>query len=339
MKAAILTQKNQPLIIDEIEMPEKLSFGQVKVKILLSGLCGAQLQEIAGLKNNEQYMPHLLGHEGCGIVEEIGEGITKVKPGNKVVLHWRKGSGIESNFPTYIWNGKKISGGKITTLSEYSVVSENRITPVPTDLNNEFSALLGCGLSTGFSVINKDANIKFGESVLVLGCGGVGLNCIYAANLSYASPIIGIDINKNKKDLIEINGGTFCHLSEMENFLKNKKFDCVIDTTGVLDLVSSVLPSLSEQGRCILIAQPKLNSQITISNPSGLFSTNGQSIRTTQAGGFDPDVDIPKYIKLYQNNHINLSKLITHNYHLSDLNEAIFKLKTETVGRIMISPN
>ena len=338
MKAAILVQKNQPLVIDEIELPDTLSFGQVRVKILLSGLCGAQLQEIAGLKNNEKFMPHLLGHEGCGIVEAIGQGVTKVKTGDKVVLHWRKGSGIESDFPSYIWNGKKISGGKITTLSQYSIVSENRITVIPNDLNDEFSALLGCGLSTGFSVVNKDANIKFGESVLVLGCGGIGLSCIYAANLSYASPIIGVDINENKKNLVEKNGGSFCHLSKIENFLKFQKFDCIIDTTGVLELVSSVLPLLSEQGRCVLVAQPKSNSQITIFNPSKLFSTNGQSIRTTQAGGFDPDVDIPKYIRLYQNNHIDLSKLITHNYHLSSLNEAVLKLKTEVAGRIMINP-
>jgi len=339
MKAAILVEKNQPLVIDEIELPDTLSFGQIKIRILLSGLCGAQLQEIAGLKNNEKFMPHLLGHEGCGIVESIGPGVTKVKCGDKVVLHWRKASGIESDFPSYTWKGKKISGGKVTTLSEYSIVSENRITLIPNDLNNEFSALLGCGLSTGFSVVNKDANIKFGESVLVLGCGGIGLSCIYAANLSYAFPIIGVDINENKKYLVEKNKGSFCHLSEMEKTLKSQKFDCIIDTTGILELVSSVLPFLSEQGRCILVAQPKSNSQITITNPTKLFSTNGQSIRTTQAGGFDPDIDIPKYIKLYQNNHIDLSKLITHNYHLFDLNKAICKLKTENVGRIMINPN
>jgi Zn-dependent alcohol dehydrogenase len=141
-------------------------------------------------KGNEKFMPHLLGHEGCGIVEEIGPGVTKVGLGDKVVMHWRKGSGIESRFfPIYSLRGLPLSGGKVTTLSEYSVVSENRITKVPTKTSNDFVALLGCGLSTGFSVVNKDANVKFGESVLVLGCGGVGLNCILAAKAHRVSCI------------------------------------------------------------------------------------------------------------------------------------------------------
>jgi S-(hydroxymethyl)glutathione dehydrogenase/alcohol dehydrogenase len=336
MKAAILVKKNEPLLIDTIEMPGALSCGQVKVKILVSGLCGAQLQEIAGLKGNEKFMPHLLGHEGCGMVEEVGQGVTKVKAGDKVVMHWRKAVGIEASFPVYRWNGKPMTGGKITTLSKKTIVSENRLTKIDSDVDNEFAALLGCGLSTGFSVINKDANIKFGESVLVLGCGGVGLNCIYAAKLSCASPIIGVDINETKQSLVEENGGEFYHTGRVDE-LKHLRFDCIIDTTGYLDLVSNVLPCLSEQGRCILVAQPKPSSYLTITNPAKLFSSNGQTIRTTQAGGFEPDVDIPKYVKLYKNKHIDLKTLITDRFDLQDINLAVDKLKTGTAGRIMIN--
>ena len=100
-KAAILTEIGKPLVVSEIETTE-LKVGQVLIKILMSGLCGAQLQELAGLKGNSKFVPHLLGHEGCGIVEEIGPGVTTVKVGDKVVMHWRKGDGIESDFPTYI---------------------------------------------------------------------------------------------------------------------------------------------------------------------------------------------------------------------------------------------
>jgi hypothetical protein len=335
MRAAILVKKNEPLVVDEIHLPVNLEYGQVLVKILVSGLCGAQLQEIAGLKNNEKFMPHLVGHEGCGLVEKVGAGVSKVKVGDKVVLHWRKGSGIEANFPQYNWNGRQMSGGKITTLSEYSVVSENRMTKIDQDIGNDFAALLGCGISTGFSVINKDANVKFGESVLVIGCGGVGLNCIYASKMSHAS-VVGIDINKDKKKLVEKNGGVFYTLDEIET-VKSMKFDCIVDTTGVLELVSSVLPTMSEQGRCILVAQPKIGSQLSINNPTRLFSTNGQTIRTTQAGGFDPDVDIPRYIKLYKNNQIDVETLITDRYDLNDINLAITKLKSGTAGRIMIN--
>lgn len=338
MNAAILTEKNKPLLIDEISIEEPLSFGQVKVKILTSGLCGAQLQEIAGLKNNEKFMPHLLGHEGCGIVEEFDKNVKKVKKGDKVILHWRKGSGLEADFPKYRWKDKIISGGKITTLSEYAIVSENRLTVVDQSINNYFCALLGCGLSTGFNVVNVEANLKFGESVLVLGCGGVGLNCLLASKLSLGSPIVGVDINPAKKTLVESNGCYFYDLCDLKLVLdKYKTFDCIIDTTGNLDLVSSCVPHLSERGRCIFVSQPKPNSSLLITNPSKFFSSDGLTFKTTQAGNFNPDVDIPRYVKLYLEKIINLDKIITDYYCLNDINKAFDKLKSGSAGRIMIN--
>jgi Zn-dependent alcohol dehydrogenase len=337
MKAAVLTELNSDLKIENLELCE-IKTGQILVKINKSGLCGAQLQEIKGLKGNAKFLPHLLGHEGCGIVEQIGSGVTKVKKGDKVVLHWRKGSGIESDFPNYILNGKKISSGKITTLSNYSIISENRLTKINDSVSDDFAALLGCGLSTGLSVINKEANVKFGESVLVLGCGGVGLNCILASKLSYASPIVGVDISENKKFLTEKNGGEFFHISRLNDLFKTySKFDCIIDTTGHLDLVSECIPYLSEQGRCIFVSQPKENSSLIVKNPIKFFSTQGLNFKTTQAGGFDPDIDIPKYTKLYLNNSINTDNIITETYDLDDINQAINKLKSGTSGRIIIN--
>lgn len=337
MKAAILTEIDKPLKIEDIELND-LKIGQVLVKNIKSGLCGAQIQEIKGLKGNAKFLPHLIGHEGCGIVEQVGDGVTKVKKGDKVILHWRKGSGIESDFPSYIYNNKKISSGKITTLSEYSIVSENRMTKVNNEVSDDFCVLLGCGLSTGLSVVNNEANIKFGESVLVLGCGGVGLNCIFASKLSHASPVVGVDISKQKQYLIVKNGGEFYHTDDLKIlFDKYKKFDCIIDTTGHFDLVSKCIPHLSEQGRCILVSQPKENSSLIISNPISFFSTKGISFKTTQAGGFDPDTDIPKYIKLYLNKVINVENIITDFYNLQQINNAVLKLISGTAGRIIIN--
>ena len=338
MKAAILYKKNEPIVIEDIELPADLGYGQVKVKILVSGLCGAQLQEIAGLKGNEKFMPHLLGHEGCGIVEAVGEGVSKVSVGHKVVMHWRKGSGIEAKFPMYTRQGNPMSGNKITTLSEYSIVSENRLTPIGSDVASDFAALLGCGLSTGFAVVNKEANVKFGESVLVLGAGGVGLNCIRAAVLSQAT-VYAVDMYSEKQTLVRKNGGCFVDEEMMNLIVKaKKKFDCIIDTTGALDLVSKYLPTLSEQGRLILVAQPKAGSQLTVTNPAAFFSTAGQQIKTTQAGGFDPDVDIPRYTQLFINKKIDLDTLITHRFKLDDINLAVDTLRSGQCGRIMIYP-
>ena len=198
MKAAILEKINGPLAVADVELGE-LSVGQVLVKVLVSGICGAQLQEIAGNKNNAKFVPHLLGHEGCGIVEDIGAGVTKVKKGDKVVMHWRKGDGIEADFPTYTFKGKTMRSGKVTTFSEYSIVSENRVTPVPHEVSNDFCALLGCGLSTALGTITNEAQVQPGESVMILGLGGLGTCLMKAARFAGASPIIGVDIRDNKK--------------------------------------------------------------------------------------------------------------------------------------------
>ena len=96
-------------MIDKIELPEKLLPGQVLVKVLTSGICGSQIGEISGAKGNDPYLPHLMGHEGCGYIEEIGPGVTTVKKGDKVVMHWRTGSGIESEFPMYRYGDRLIS--------------------------------------------------------------------------------------------------------------------------------------------------------------------------------------------------------------------------------------
>ena len=108
MKAVILEKIDAPLVVKDVELTP-LSIGQVLVKVLVSGLCGSQLHEIRGHKGNAKFLPHLMGHEGCGIVEEVGPGVTTVNVGDKVVMHWRPGSGLESPFPNYILDGKKIS--------------------------------------------------------------------------------------------------------------------------------------------------------------------------------------------------------------------------------------
>ena len=344
MKAVILKETNKNLSLWELE-PNPLEFGQVLVKILSSGLCGAQLQEIAGLKGNSRFMPHLLGHEGCAIVEDTGEGVNKVKKGDKVVIHWRKASGIESDFPSYSHKGDQITGGKSTTLSQLSIVSENRVTKVDPDTDEDLCTLMGCGLSTGLSVANKEANIKLGESVLILGSGGVGLSCALGAAFSHASKIYIVDIKREKKKLSESFPFNieFFHTSELNKLFSSfKKMDCVIDTTGHLPLVSECLPYLSDSGRCILVAQPLKNSQLTFLEPLKLFPPEGLTIKTSQAGGFDPDIDLPRYLNLFKNYATlfkqSIDKLVTHRYKLSEINKAVDSLCHEAVGRIIIEP-
>lgn len=342
MKAVILEKINSPLIIGDVSLTD-LTFGQVLVKVLVSGICGAQLQEISGYKNNVDYVPHLLGHEGCGIVDVIGPGVTKVKKGDKVVMHWRKGDGIESDFPSYTYNGKTIRSGKVTTFSEYSIVSENRITPVPNDTSNDLCALLGCSLSTALSTINLEANMKFGESLIVVGLGGLGINLIKAAKLAGAYPIIGLDINDDKKEISEsigvdlfINCKKAVIKEEIIKAFGMSGADVIIDTSGNKQIIEDTILLLTDSGRYILVGQPKPGDGIEIKNAVHFFKGDGKSIKATQGGQFSPSKEIPRYIKLHKAGVLNIDGIITHRIKLNEINEAVYLIRSGNAGRIII---
>lgn len=343
MKAAVLEKINAPLTVADVELGE-LSLGQVLVRILVSGICGAQLQEIAGNKNNAKFVPHLLGHEGCGIVEDVGAGVTKVKKGDKVVMHWRKGDGIEADFPTYVFKGKTMRSGKVTTFSEYSIVSENRITPVPHEISNDFCALLGCGLSTALGTIANEAQVRRGESVMIIGLGGLGTCLMKAARFAYASPIIGVDIYDNKKDMVKSLHGDLFVNSAKENILETmqrelgiKDVDVVVETSGNARSIADTIPLLGEGGRYILVGQPKPGESVEIKTASHLFGgTEGKTIKATQGGRFSPSKDIPRYVKLYQAGLLDIDNLITHRTTLNDINSAIELMRGGKANRIII---
>jgi len=336
MKAAILEQINQDLVIGDVELTQ-LQYGQVLVKNIVSGLCGAQLQEIAGLKGNAGFVPHLMGHEGCGIVTEVGLGVTTVKVGDKVVMHWRKGDGIEAPFPKYVYNGKTMSSGKVTTLSEYSIVSENRLTTVPDDTPEELCALLGCGLTTALGVITNEAEVKFGESVMVIGSGGVGLNLIQGAKLASAYPIVAVDVIEEKRDMCLSIGATHFINSTTETI--DQKFDVIIDTTGIPEVISKATTYLSGIGRLILVGQPKPGSDVSIPTANKMFDGSGKTIKATQGGKTNPTEDIPRYIKLHKAGLLDITKIITHRFELNQINDAFSLLKSGHAGRIMININ
>ena len=340
MKAVVLTELNKPLRVCDVE-PLPLVFGQVLVKILVSGVCGSQLLEIRGHKGNAKFIPHLMGHEGCGIVQSVGLGVTKVKVGDKVVMHWMKSEGIESPFPTYKYEDIVISGGKVTTLSEYSIASENRLTPVPPDTNENLCALLGCCLTTGLGAVTNDAGIKMGESVLVLGCGGVGLSVILGASLHSACPIVATDISDDKMPLAFAVGathfvsGTKALVEKDSPFLK-QKFDVIIDTTGNAAAVEASMELLADSGRYILVGQGNPTDTLHISNYMHLFGGKGKTIKASQGGMTNPSVDIPRYIKMAKQGLINVDNMITNVLPLEYINEVVELMNQSKTGRVII---
>ena len=209
-RAAILAESRKPLVIDEIALPDALDAGQVLVKVFYTTICGAQINEIDAVKGRDKFLPHLLGHEASAEVIEIGPGVTAVKPGDSVVLHWRPSQGIQSRTPAYTWGGRKLNAGWVTTFNDLAIVSENRMTAIPPDFDHKIAPLFGCAVTTAAGVIGNDAKLKIGESVAILGVGGVGLNLVQFAALAGGNPIIAVDLLDHKLEMARARGATHC---------------------------------------------------------------------------------------------------------------------------------
>lgn len=333
MLAATLIKINEPLSLQNGEwMP--LKFGQVLVKVLASGICGAQLQEIRGEKGN--HFPRLLGHEGCGVVQYVGDGVTTVEPGDRVVMHWRKGDGLESQSPKIRLNGEEITTGQVTTFSEFSVCSENRLTRVPEYAPVELCALLGCGLSTALGTIENEANLKMGESILIIGCGGLGLNLILAAKLRRASFIAAVDVIEAKAvAAISMGADAYWNSGEATPLTY---FNVIIDTTGNADAIFYAMEHLAPSGRFVMVGQPKPGEHVRIPNGRNMFNGDGCCIKATQGGGFKPAQDIPRYVELFHRQKIDIEGIVTHRFPIQFINEAIDLVKNGQAGRVLITP-
>lgn len=341
MRAAILVEQNKPLVIGDVFLPENLDFGQVLVKILYSGICGSQIGEIDGVKGPDKYLPHLLGHEGSGEVLETGPGVKYVKPGDRVVLHWRKGQGIEAPAPAYVWQGKKLNAGSVTTFNEYAVISENRLTVIPDDFDLKVAPLLGCAVTTGLGVISNNAKLKIGESIVVFGAGGVGLNVIQGAAMVSAYPIIAVDLFDNRLELAKKFGATHVVNStrisadaEIAKILGNKGADVIVNNTASTEITSMALSLTQPQGRVILVGVPKKGDNASLYTLPLHF---GKVLTGSHGGESDPTADIPRYAKLFQADKLKLSGLITEQFVLNDINAAIARMRSgELAGRCLI---
>ena len=340
MKAAILETLRSPLVLDEIEIPS-LQCGQVLVEIHRTSICGAQLGEIDGRKGEDKFLPHLLGHEGGGVVLQTGPGVTHVRQGDHVVLHWRKGAGIQASTAKYSWNGRAVNSGWVTTFNEYAVVSENRLTPIPKDVPFEIAALMGCAVTTALGLINNLAQLKIGQSIAVLGCGGVGLNVVQGAAMVSADPIIAIDIYDQKLKLAREFGAT--HLinsrqmdvrDEVRRIGGSSGVDVFVENTGLVRLIEDAYELTAPRGKTILVGVPQHDQNITIHSLPLHF---GKVLTGCEGGSTDPATDIPRYIKLYQKGKLKLDRVITHRYAFGEINTALDKVRAGEVGRCVLS--
>jgi S-(hydroxymethyl)glutathione dehydrogenase/alcohol dehydrogenase len=338
--AAILVQQRSPLVLEEIEIP-RLSWGQVLVKVLSSGICGSQLGEIDGVKGPDRFLPHLLGHEGTGIVLECGEGVSTVRRGDKVVLHWRKGSGLESAAPTYNSPIGPIRAGWVTTFNEYAVVSENRLTSIDADFAPDSASLLGCAVTTGFGVVNNDAQLKIGQSIVVFGVGGVGLSVVQGATMVSAYPIIAVDQHDNRLALARRLGATHAvNAVQMDpeaavfQIVGHEGADAAVETTGHVKLIEMAYRVTAARGRTVLVGVPAKGSEAAFYTLPLHFE---KRLVGSHGGQCRPEIDIPNYVRLAKAGKLDLASVIGKRYPLTDINQAIEDMRSGAIaGRAII---
>lgn len=345
-RAAILTAFNKPIELVDFQWNEWRPFsrpsdGRVAVRMISAGICGAQLSEIRGEKNPDAPVPRMMGHEGVGIVEDVAPNVRRVKRGDKVVCHWRKGDGIDAECARWAFGEIKVptstlfhTAGQITTFSTHSVISENRLTPVPEDTPDELCCLLGCSLSTALGVIENEAAVKIGESVLIIGCGGLGLNLILAAKMRGASDIWSVDARVEKvRPAMQVGATGFW--APTDEYKIEKEFDVVIDTTGSPERISHGIELLKPSGRMIMVGQPV--SDVMIPNARRMFEGSGKTITATQGGRFNPTTDIPHYVDAWRAGRLNLDGVISHRLPLSRINEGLDLVRAGQAGRVLIT--
>ena len=341
MKAAGLVEINQPLKVAELQMPEVLSYGQVHVDLLYSGICGAQINEIEGAKGPDKFLPHLLGHEGSGIVQRIGPGVKTVKPGDHVVLHWRPSSGLQAEPAKYIWNGRAVNAGWVTTFNDEAIISENRLTVIPQDFDLGLAPLFGCAVTTAVGVINNDAQLKIGQSIVIFGIGGVGLNIAQAAQMVSGNPIIGVDIVDSKIEKSKSWGVNYGFNSVTTPNLKEQILrlvgsggaDVVVDTTGRPRVIELAYELTHADGRTILVGVPRKGDNVNIYTLPLHFN---KILTGSHGGSAVPDIEIPRLIRLVNQGLMKLDGLFTHKFSLANINDAIAALRSGEAGRVLI---
>ncbi|HLB33485.1 MAG TPA: zinc-binding dehydrogenase [Chthoniobacterales bacterium] len=336
--AAILIAQKQPLELDEVEIPS-LRYGQVLVEMAVSRICGSQIGEINGVKGPDRFLPHLLGHEGGGTVLEIGPEVRHINVGDRVVAHWRPGCGIDAGGSVYHCGNKKIHAGNITTFQKYAVISENRLTPVPTNTDFEICALLADTLTTGFGVITNDAKVRIGESVVIIGCGGIGLGAILGAKLAGAHPIIAVDLHAHKLKIASNYGATHTIHSAKEDFserihaILGGQADVIIDGTGLPSLLEKAFSLTSPQGRCILIGVMHHEQKLSINTLPLHF---GKYLTGSHGGNSLPAEDIPRLLRMMKAGLFNPLGFVSHRIPLDQINEGIAQMQSGEVVHCMI---
>jgi S-(hydroxymethyl)glutathione dehydrogenase/alcohol dehydrogenase len=356
MRAAVAYGVRQPLVVEQVEL-EAPHAGEVLVKLAATGVCHSDVHSYTGDLPRE--WPVVLGHEGAGVVQEAGEGVTRVRPGDHVVLTFLPACGkcrwCHSGQPTlcdlgaYLRTGKLLDGTSrlrrandkkeinhflfVSTFAECTVVPEASLVKVPDYLPLERLCLLGCGFTTGFGAVTNAARIKPGETVAIVGCGGLGLAAIQGAVLSGAGKIIAIDVHEQKLSLARKFGATHTIQSRHNPDAVVKE---VMDITWGLgtdysfefvggpetdDTALVAFRSVRKGGTIFMVGVGAIGKKTLPIDPYTLALWRKKLVGVL-FGDAQFQADIPRYVGLYEQKRINLDDLVTKEIRLEQINEA-----------------
>lgn len=340
ISAAVLEQTNQPLAIyHDIQCPE-LTSGQVLVKLKYSGLCHSQLMEARGGRGEDKYLPHMLGHEGVGEVIQTSQGVTKVKVGDNVVLGWIKGQGLDAGGAVYQQGERTINAGGVTTFSNYSVVSENRLVKLPEHFPEKAAVLLGCALPTGAGIVLNQLQPEVDSSVIIYGLGGIGLSALLALKHFQVKNIIAFDVEPEKLALAQEFGATHIFTADEQGLQAfQQQFpqgaDYAVEAAGLAKTIETAFSLVKRAGgKCIFASHPKNGDLITI-DPFELIC--GKQLQGSWGGASNPDTDIPILVDIINKYQLPVAKLLSNEYSLSQINQALDDLAARKIVRALIT--
>jgi len=351
VKAAVAYEPGKPLVVETIHL-EGPKAGEVLVEIKATGVCHTDAYTLSG-KDPEGLFPAILGHEGAGIVVEVGSGVTSLKPGDHVIplytpecrncaycLSWKtnlcqairvtQGKGVMPDGSSrFSKNGRPIHHYMGTsTFANYTVLPEIALAKIREDAPFDKVCYIGCGVTTGIGAVINTAKVEAGANVVVFGLGGIGLNVIQGCRMVGANKIIGVDINPSKKALAEklglthfvnpkeVEGDLVAHLVELTDGGADYSFECI----GNVNLMRQALECCHKGwGVSVIVGVAEAGAEIS-TRPFQLVT--GRVWKGTAFGGARGRTDVPKIVDWYMDGKINIDDLITNVMPIEQINEA-----------------
>lgn len=356
MKAAVMYGANQPLVIEDIEVDEPQA-GEVLIKTSASGVCHSDLHFMEG-----KWMyptPTVLGHESAGVVEKVGPGVTNVKPGDRCVVAFQQSCGACDRCVTGRPNlctdsaslnrmGRiKLKGQAImqfagmSAFAEYQLVSAKACVHVPDAVPMEVAALVGCSVMTGVGAVTNTVKLQVGQTVAVVGCGGVGLNIIQGAKLAGASKIIAVDMLENKlaaarefgaTDVVDASKGDAI---QQVQALTGGGVDYAFEAIGLMKTAQQCWQMARRGGQAVIVGMLPLAEELTIP-AAGIGFLGEKGIIGSYYGSTRQTYDMPWLMELYRQKRLKIDELISRRYKLDQINEAYEALKNGEVNRSVI---